>query len=237
MSVTSATKERPRNRLLASLPGEEYERLRPHLEPVSLHLSQILFRPDDLLESVYFPETSIVSLLTDLSDGYGIEVGLVGREGMVGVSAALGMDREPKVATVQGAGEALKLKTSVLRDEMSRGGVLQANVLRYTHALLSQISQSVVCNVRHRIEGRLARWLLMYQNRAETDTFTLTHEFIANMLGIRRAGVSMVAHKLQRAGMIAYNRGQIRILDRQKLEEMTCECYRVVKDQFDKLYV
>lgn len=237
MSSNNSTKERPRNRLLAALPREEYERLQPHLEPVSLSLSQIIFTPDDVLQYVYFPETCIISLLTDLSDGYGIEVGLVGHEGIAGVSVALGMDKEPKVATVQGAGLALRLKSSKLREELSRGRALQENVLRYTHALLAQISQSVACNVRHRIEGRLARWLLMYQNRAETDTFTLTHEFIANMLGIRRAGVSMVANKLQRAGMIAYNRGQFRILDRQKLEAMTCECYQVVKDQFDKLYI
>ncbi len=227
---------RTENRLLSALTNEEYERLMPHLEQVSLPLSQILFRPDDVLKYVYFPETCIVSLLTDLSDGYGIEVGLVGREGMAGVSVILGTDKEPKVATVQGAGTALRMKASALRDEAKRGGGLQTYLLRYTHALLSQISQSVVCNVRHRIEGRLARWLLMYQDRIGKDEFRLTHEFIANMLGIRRAGVSMVANKLKRAGLIDYDRGQFQILNRQELVAMTCECYGVVKAEFDSLY-
>jgi CRP-like cAMP-binding protein len=199
-------------------------------------LSEILFRPDDVLRYVYFPETCIISLLTDLSDGYGIEVGLVGKEGMAGVSIALGSDKEPKVATVQGAGTLLRLKASVLRDETRRGGMLQAYLLRYTHALMAQISQSVVCNIRHPIEGRLARWMLMYHDRVGKDEFKLTHEFIANMLGIRRAGVSMVANKLKRAGLIDYYRGLIKILDRQGLEDMTCECYPVVKAEFDSLY-
>jgi CRP-like cAMP-binding protein len=227
---------RTENQMLAALPAEEYERLLPHLEQVALPLSEILFRPDEILKYVYFPETCVISLMTDLSDGYGIEVGLVGREGMVGVSIALGTDKEPKVATVQGTGAALRLKASVLREETKRGGMLQAHLLRYAHALLSQISQSVVCNVRHEIEGRLARWLLMYQDCAGTDEFMMTHEFIANMLGIRRAGVSMVANKLKRAGLINYHRGHFRIIDRRGLEEMTCECYPTVKAEFDALY-
>lgn len=227
---------RTANRLLAALPSDEYERLAPHLEPVSLRLSEILFRPDEVLRYVYFPENCIISLLTDLSNGFGIEVGLVGNEGMAGVSVALGSDKEPKVATVQGAGTALRLKAEVLREETRRGGKLQIYLLRYTHALLSQISQSVVCNVRHPIEGRLARWLLMYHDRKEADEFKLTHEFIANMLGIRRAGVSMVANKLKQAGMIDYERGLIRIIKRQEMEDMTCECYPVVKEEFDGLY-
>lgn len=234
--MSTATQTRTENRVLAALPGEEYGRLLPHLERISVELSEILFRPDEVLKYVYFPETCIISLLTDLSDGYGIEVGLVGKEGMAGVSIALGKDKEPKVATVQGAGTVLRLKASVLREETKRGGMLQAYLLRYTHALMAQISQSVVCNIRHPIEGRLARWMLMYHDRAERDEFKLTHEFIANMLGIRRAGVSMVANKLKRAGLIDYYRGSIKILDRQGLEDMTCECYPVVKAEFDSLY-
>ena len=234
--MSTALSVRTRNRILAALPDEEYERLLPHLEQVSLNLSEILFRPDEVIKYVYFPETCIISLLTDLAEGYGIEVGLVGKEGMAGVSIALGMDTEPKVATVQAVGAALRLKASVLREEIKRDPALQAYLLRYTHALMSQISQSVVCNIRHAIEGRLARWLLMFQDRIERDEFKLTHEFIANMLGIRRAGVSMVANKLKRAGLIDYYRGLIKILDRQRLEAMTCECYRVVKADFEKLY-
>lgn len=234
--MSTATLARTENRILAALPGEEYQRLLPHLEQIPLVLSEILFRPDEVIKYVYFPETCIISLLTDLSDGYGIEVGLVGKEGMAGVSVALGSDREPKVATVQGAGTALRLKADVLRAEARRGQTLQAHLLRYTHALMAQISQSVVCNIRHPIEGRLARWMLMYHDRIDRDEFRMTHEFIANMLGIRRAGVSMVANKLKRAGLIDYYRGAIKILDRRGLEDMTCECYPAVKAEFDKLY-
>lgn len=234
--MIATTEARGGNLLLSALPREEYERLLPHLERVTLPLTKILFRPDDVLSYVYFPETCIISLLTDLSDGYGIEVGLVGKEGMAGVSVILGTDKESKVATVQGEGTALRIKAGVLRDEARRGGRLQTYLLGYTHALLSQISQSVVCNVRHRIDGRLSRWLLMYHDRIGRDEFKLTHEFIANMLGIRRAGVSMVANKLKLAGLIDYDRGLIRILNRREMENMTCECYKVVKAEFDKLY-
>ena len=225
-----------RNRLLAALPVDETGRLAPHLEPVELQLSKILFRPNDTLQYVYFPTTAIISLLTDLSDGTGIEVGLVGNEGMVGVSAIFNVERESKVGTVQGAGGALRMKASVLKAEFDRGGKLQEYLLRYAHALMSQISQSVVCNVRHKIDGRLARWILMYQDRAEREELRLTHEFMANMLGIRRAGVSMVAHRLQQAGFIDYKRGNIKVLNRKGMEDMTCECYPVVKAEFDRLY-
>jgi CRP-like cAMP-binding protein len=220
------------NRLLARLPAEEYELLAPHLETVSLSLSEVLFRPEDHLQRVYFPTTAIISLLTDLSDGSGMEVGLVGREGMVGISAILG-GSETKVATVQAQGDALTMKTGKLREEFTRGGVLQNALLRYTHALMTQISQSVVCNARHPVEGRFARWLLMYHDRLEHDEFELTHEFIANMLGVRRAGVTEVANKLQKLGFISYQRGRIKILDRKGLEEFACECYTVVKEKLD----
>lgn len=220
------------NRILAALSAEEAERLAPHCEHVSLTLSQVLFRPDDRLQYVYFPTTAIVSLLTDLSDGSGLEVGLVGREGMVGISAILG-GRETKVATAQAAGAALKLSVGKLLEEFNRGGLLQRALLRYTHALMAQISQSVVCNARHQIDGRLARWLLMYQDRLERDEFYLTHEFMSHMLGVRRASVSEAANQLQEKGFINYQRGHITILDRQGMERFTCECYPIVKEKFD----
>jgi CRP-like cAMP-binding protein len=220
------------NLLLAALTAEEYERIAPHLEPAALSLSQVLFRPDERLRHVYFPTDSIVSLLTSLEDGSGMEVGLVGREGVVGVSAFLGGD-ETKVATVQAAGESLRLEAGKLREEFQRGGTLQAALLRYTHALMTQVSQSVVCNARHPVEGRLARWLLMYHDRLGRDEFELTHEFMANMLGVRRAGISEVAEKLQALGFISYHRGRITILDRKGLENFTCECYPVVEEKFD----
>lgn len=220
------------NRLLAALPNEEYERLVPHLEEVSLALSQILFRPEDDIAYAYFPTDSIVSLLTDLSDGSGMEVGLVGREGLVGISAILG-GSETKVATVQAEGNAFKIRVDALREEFGRGGALQNGLLRYTHALMTQISQSVVCNARHPLPGRLARWLLMYHDRLGRDEFELTHEFMAHMLGVRRSGVSDVANELQRMGFISYRRGHVRIIDRKGLEEFACECYPVVKEKYD----
>ena len=220
------------SRLLDALPHAEYERLAPHLEPVSLSLNQILFRPEEEPPYAYFPTTSIVSLLTELEDGGGMEVGLVGHEGMVGVSIILG-GNETKVATVQQEGSALKLKAGMLREEFRRGGQLQNGLLRYTHALMTQISQSVVCNARHPLAGRLARWLLMYHDRLGRDEFSLTHEFMANMLGVRRAGVSEVANELQRMGFISYQHGHVRLLDRKGLEEFACECYPVVKEKYD----
>lgn len=220
------------NRLLEKLNVKEYELLAPYLEPVSLSQRDVLFRPEDHPERVYFPTTSIVSLLTTLSDGNGMEVGLVGREGMVGISVVLG-GSETKVATVQAQGETLMMKASKLREEFSRGGAIQSVLLRYTHALMTQISQSVVCNARHPIEGRLARWLLMYHDRVEREEFELTHEFMSNMLGVRRAGVTEVANKLQVMGFISYQRGHVQILDRKGLEEFACECYPVVKEKFN----
>jgi CRP-like cAMP-binding protein len=219
------------NRLLAALSVEEYELLAPHLEPLTLNLGDILFQPDERLQHVYFPLNSIISLLTELSDGNGIEVGLVGREGFVGISAILG-GSETKVATVQAQGRALKMRAAKLLEEFRRGGTLQNVLLRYTHALMTQISQSVVCNARHPVEGRMARWLLMYQDRLERDEFELTHEFMAHMLGVRRASVSEIASKLQSLGFIQYQRRRIKIIDREGLESFTCECYPVVKEKF-----
>lgn len=230
MTVTTQTSTE--NRLLSALPRDEYERLAPHLVEVSLTLRQVLFNPGDEIAYAYFPTDSIVSLLTDLSDGSGMEVGLVGREGIAGVSVILG-GGETKVATVQAEGGALRIRADALREEFRRGGTLQTGLLRYTHALMTQISQSVVCNVRHPLPGRLARWLLMYHDRLERDEFSLTHEFMAAMLGVRRAGVSDVANELQKMGFISYRRGHVRIIDREGLEDFACECYPVVKEKYD----
>jgi CRP-like cAMP-binding protein len=222
------------NRLLGALSPEEYERLAPHLESVSLGLGETLFGPDEQIQYVHFPVTAVVSLLTDLEDGTGMEVGLVGREGLVGISAILG-GSETKVATVQAAGTSFRLRVGKLQAEFGRGGQLQAALLRYTHALMTQISQSVVCNSRHHVEGRLARWLLMFHDRVGTNEFELTHEFMASMLGVRRASVSEIANKLQEMGLVRYQRGHFTILNRKGLEEFTCECYQVVKEKFDDL--
>jgi CRP-like cAMP-binding protein len=211
---------------------EEYEQLSEHLEPVSLSLSQVLFRPEERIRHAYFPTTSIVSLLTELQDGSGMEVGLVGRDGVVGISAVLGGE-ETKVATCQAEGKAFKIDATLLQEEFRRGRLLQRALLRYTHALMTQISQSVVCNARHNVEGRLARWLLMYHDRLDTDDFEMTHEFMANMLGVRRPGVSEIANSLQERGLIRYQRGHITILDRAGLEALVCECYAIVKEKFE----
>jgi CRP-like cAMP-binding protein len=231
--MSAATPQQSENRILASLPAEEHARLARHLAPVSLHLSQVLFRPGEEIRHVHFPTASIVSLLTELEDGGGMEVGLVGREGLVGVSVILG-GSETKVATVQAAGEGLRMEARVIREEFKRGGELQSLLLRYTHALMAQISQSAVCNVRHGIGGRLARWLLMYHDRLDRDEFELTHEFMSNMLGVRRAGVSTAAASLQKKGFIEYRRGRVKIVDREALEDFACECYPIVAEKFDE---
>lgn len=225
------------NRLLAALPPEEYELLAPALEPVALALSDILYEPPDAIPYVYFPTTCIISFLAELADGSAAEVGLVGFDGLAGVEIILGVERASKVATVQSAGDALRLRSDKLREAFARGGKLQQHLLRHTHTLLMQVSVSVLCNVRHHIEQRLARWLLMYHDRLDTDEFFITHEFMANMLGIRRAGVSEVAKQLQEAGLVDYHRGHFRIVNRQGLEQMACECYRAVRAEFDQPYV
>jgi CRP-like cAMP-binding protein len=220
------------NRLLSTLPQNEYNLIAPHLRDVSFNLGEVLFQPGDRIDNVYFPTTCIVSLLTDLEDGTGLEVGLVGSEGVVGVSAYLG-GSETKVATVQASGEALEMRVAQLQVVFRRGGPLQTQILRYTHSLMTQISQSVVCNVRHPVEGRMARWLLMYHDRLNVDEFEMTQEFMSHMLGVRRSSVTEVALRLQELGYIDYRRGQIAILDRQGLEQFACECYAVTKGKVD----
>lgn len=221
-----------RNKLLSTIPAGEYELIEPSLTEVSLQLGDILFQPGDNIEHVYFPTSCIVSLLTDLSDGNGLEVGLVGSEGVVGISAFLG-GSETKVATVQASGGALKMRVGQLQERFRKGAFLQMQLLRYTHALMTQISQSVVCNVRHPVEGRMARWLLMYHDRLNADEFEMTQEFMSHMLGVRRSSVTEVALRLQEKNLISYQRGRITILDRAGLQQFACECYAVSKAKFD----
>lgn len=222
------------NRLLDLLPPDDYERIIPHCQEVVMPLSLVVFRPEDDLDFVYLPTTCIISLLTELADGTGLEVGLVGKEGLAGVSAILG-GTETKVGTVQAAGKALKMRAEAIREEFKRGGAFQTALLRYLHALMTQISQSAICNVRHPLPGRLARWLLMYHDRLGKDEFELTQEFMAAMLGVRRPGISETASVLQKRGLIAYRRGHVKILDRKGLEDYACECYPVVAVKYDGL--
>jgi len=223
------------NHILAALPAEDYERLSPHLESVELHHSQILYKAGGSMDYVYFPSNSMVSLISQLSDGSNVEIGITGYEGMVGVSSVLGVDKSPHEAMVQIPDGAVRMKASVLIEEFKRGGAMQESVLRYIQMLLLQTGQIAACNRLHSIGERLARWLLMSHDRCRCDELPFTQEFLAIMLGIRRAGVTEAAIILQTEGYINYRRGHINILDRPGLEDFTCECYEIVKAEFDRV--
>jgi CRP-like cAMP-binding protein len=223
------------NRLLAALPLEEYKRLRPHLEQVSFDLGEVIYESGGHLDHVYFPTTAIISLLYLMEDGSSAEMGLAGNEGVVGIALFMGGDTMPNRAVVQSAGGAVRLKAKSLQAEFAMGSKFQYLLLRYTQALITQISQTAVCNRLHSVEQQLSRWLLLSHDRVKADELVMTQELIADMLGVRREGVTVAAGRLQDAGAISYIRGHIQILDRQKLEAMACECYKVVKDEFDRL--
>src|ERR1044072_5808200 len=223
------------NRLLASLPVDEYERLRANLRPVEFTLGEVVYEFGGQLDYVFFPTNSIVSLLSTMENGTSAEMGLTGNDGVVGIALFMGGGTMPNRAVVQSAGAALKMKAKVLQDEFARGGKFQRLLLRYTQALITQISQTAVCNRLHSVEQQLCRWLLLSHDRLNTDELIMTQELIAGMLGVRREGVTVAAGPLQDAGAISYVRGHIKILDRQRMEETVCECYRVVKDEFDRL--
>jgi CRP-like cAMP-binding protein len=225
----------PRNRILAALPSEEYQRLLPHLKPVTLEYKQVLYEPHKTIRYDYFPEDGVISMVSTVIEKTVVEVGLAGREGMVCVATFLGANSTPHQGIVQGQGSALRIKSSVLREEFKRGGKFQDLLLRYTQAHLVQIAQTSVCNRLHDLEARLSRWLLMIHDRVDGDEFTLTQDIISIMLGAQRTGVTNAASTLQKKGIIGYSRGRIAILDRQKLEETSCECYPMVRDEFARL--
>lgn len=223
------------NRLLAALPTHEYQRLVPHLELVKLSLHQIIYEPNEPITHVYFPHQAVVSLVTSMEDGSTIEVGLVGSEGMVGIPVILGGNITNNQAFVQIAGAGMRMDANILKTEFNRSGPLQTLLLRYCQALLTQVSQSAACNRFHTIEERLARWMLLVQDCVGSDELALTQEFIAQMLGTRRSGVTVAAGTLQKAGMLRYTRGRITIVNREVLEATACECYRVISDEFARL--
>jgi len=223
------------NRLLASLPREEFERLQPCLEPVSLDLKRELYQPNVPIEFVYLPLGGVYSLLSLTSAGELIEVGTVGNEGMVGLPVFLGAKQIPGIAMVQIPADALRMRAEDLRTQVSPGTALYEVLHRYTQALFNLISQSALCNRVHSIEQRCCRWLLLTHHRVGTDEFRLTHEFLSQMLGVRRAGVSGVAARLQNAGFISYRYSKISIQDREGLEATSCECYRLVKRELERL--
>lgn len=224
-----------RNRILNALTRPEYDRLTTHLEPVRMSAGEVLCRPEQPITHVYFPERGTVSLVSTFEDGGSVEVGMVGNEGMFGVCVFLGTVSTPLLAQVQMAGEGLRMRADVIRKEFKKGGQLQDLLLRYTQAFIAQIAQTAACNRAHPVDGRLAKWLLMCADRSHSQDLGLTHEFIATMLGIRRAGVTEAAGTLHRAGLISNTRGHITILDREGLETKSCECYPIVKKEFDRL--
>jgi CRP-like cAMP-binding protein len=223
------------NHLLAALPVSESGRLDPHLELVPLPLGEALYESGDQLQHVYFPIESIVSLLYVMADGASAEIAMVGNEGIIGIALFMGGETMPNRAVVQSAGYAYRLKGQLLKEEFNHGGELQHLLLRYTQALLTQMSQTAVCNRHHSVDQQLCRWLLLSLDRLPSNELVMTQELIANMLGVRREGVTEAAGKLQSAGLIHYSRGKISVLDRAGLAARACECYQVVKAEFDRL--
>ena len=217
------------NELLAAMPRKAYDALAPALAPVTLDFGDVLYRADATITHVYFPCESMVSLLLPVEDHFDVEVGLVGREGMLGASLALGIGQSPVKALVQGAGSALRLGAARFRRELAHSPVLQRAVDRHIHSLMKQITQTAACNRFHVVEERLARWLLMTRDRMRCNDFRMTHEFLSHMLGVRRVGVTEAASSLQRQKLIEYARGHIRILDGPGLEAACCGCYDVIK--------
>ncbi|SAL56389.1 Crp/FNR family transcriptional regulator [Caballeronia turbans] len=223
------------NHLLSVLPEAERVRLAPHLVPVDMTLGQVVYESGDRQRFVYFPATSIVSLLYVMEDGASAEIAIVGNEGLIGIALFMGGETTPSRAIVQSAGAAFRLDAQILKEEFIRGGPVQRLLLRYTQALITQMAQTAVCNRHHSIDQQLCRWLLLSMDRLPSNELKMTQELIANMLGVRRSGVTEAALKLQDAGLIRYGHGHIQVLDRPGLEKRVCECYRVVKQEFDRL--
>jgi CRP-like cAMP-binding protein len=223
------------NLLLAALPRADLEQFRASLELVELELGQALYEPGRPQRQVYFPTTAVVSLLYALADGTSAQIAVVGREGLIGVSLFMGGETTTSGAVVQSAGYAYRLKSGLLKEEFLRAGSMQHLLLRYTQALLTQMAQTAVCNRHHSLDQQLCRWLLLSLDRLVGNELVMTQELMANMLGVRREGVTEAAGNLQDAGLIKYSRGRIIVLDRPGLETRTCECYAVVKKEFDRL--
>ncbi|MGK2913238.1 MAG: Crp/Fnr family transcriptional regulator [Porticoccaceae bacterium] len=223
------------NHLLVALPTDEYARLLPHLELVPMPLGQVLYESGTSMRHVFFPTTAIVSLLYVMEDGASAEIAVVGNDGIVGISLFMGGETTPSRAVVQSAGDAYRLGGQLLKDEFHRAGPIQHLLLRYTQALITQMAQTAVCNRHHSLDQQFCRWLLLSLDRLPANDLIMTQELIANMLGVRREGVTQAANNVQKAGLITYRRGHITVLDRVGLEARTCECYAVVKKEFDRL--
>ncbi len=235
MSIPQAPSPPHRNHILAALPQADYDRLAPHLEQIELPLGRILYPADGLINYAYFPTHAMISLVSQQPDGATVEVGLTGFEGMTAISLVLGVDRSPHQCIVQINDGGIRARADVIMEEFKRGGALHDLLLRYAQSLLQQVSQIAACNRLHSVEERLARWLLMSHDRCICDELPLTHEFISQMLGVRRAGVTTAALALQAEGFIHYTRGRITIKDRPGLEDFACACYPILKAEFDRL--
>ena len=233
MNSRSSNGEPHVNRLLATLPKNEYQRLLPKLKTVNLVLGEVLYEPGDAIKYVYFHNDSIISLISELSETALLEVGMVGNEGMAGLSVFMGVNSSATLALVQGSGTAMRMSSAAVRTEANRLGSLHHLLHRYSHSLLAQVSQSSACNRFHLVDARLARWLLMTKDRLGVEEFPLTQEFLSKMLGIRREGVSKAAGALQAAKLIRYSRGIITLLNRPGLEAKSCECYTIIKADTD----
>jgi CRP-like cAMP-binding protein len=223
------------NHLLAAFSSAEQQRLYPHLQLVPMPLGKVLYESGDVLRYVYFPTSAIVSLLYVLADGASAEISVVGNEGLIGIALFMGGETTPSRAIVQSAGFAYRLIGQQLKDEFHRSGEVQLLLLRYTQALITQMAQTAVCNRHHSVDQQLCRWLLLSLDRLPSNQLVMTQELIANMLGVRREGVTEAAGKLEKLGVIRYARGRITVLDRPKLEQLCCECYAVVKKETDRL--
>jgi CRP-like cAMP-binding protein len=224
-----------KNRLLAALPPDAIERIQTHLEFISMPLGEVLYESGGHLRYVYFPTTAIISLLYVMEDGASAEIAIVGNEGVLGISVFMGGDTMPNRSVVQSAGDGYRLKAELLKEEFNRAGPSMHLLLRYTQALITQMSQTAVCNRHHTLDQQLCRWLLLSLDRLASNEVAMTQELIANMLGVRREGVTEAAGKLQKAGLIQYSRGHITVIDRPGLEARVCECYQVVKTEFERL--
>jgi CRP-like cAMP-binding protein len=235
ISAVSGRPDPRQNHLLAALPALDYERLLPDLELVALPLGWAVYEAGGELRYVYFPTSSIISLLYVMNDGAAAEIAVTGSDGLVGIALFMGGETTPSRAVVQSGGYGYRLEAAVLKREFEQGGTLQHLALRYTQALITQMAQTAVCNRHHSVEQQLCRWLLLSLDRLPSNELSMTQELIANMLGVRREGVTEAAGKLQKAGLIHYSRGHITVLDRAKLEARVCECYAVVKKEYDRL--
>lgn len=235
MIATSNPNDILKNHLFAALPKEDFTKLLPMLEPISFKLGDVLYESGEKIDYVYFPTTMIISLLYIMENGATAEIGVVGNDGVIGIVLFMGGETTPNRAIVQSAGKAYRMRADNLQAEFKRGGMFQMLLLRFTMALLAQISQTAVCNRLHSLEQQLCRWLLLSHDRLDTDKLVMTHDLISNMLGVRREGVTLAAKKLQKKKLITTVRGTMTVIDRQGLESAVCECYKVVNDEYNRL--